>query len=78
MAIDLTKVPEQKFIETILKKIEERYPTLYAVLITERNNYMAKSLYKLITEYPEEKIVAVVGAGHTEAILQELKEYEKT
>lgn len=78
MRIDLTKVPEQKFIETILKKIEDRYPNLYATLITERNHYMAKSLYKLITEYPEEKIVAIVGAGHAEALLKEIKEYETT
>ncbi|MBI2110457.1 TraB/GumN family protein [Candidatus Woesearchaeota archaeon] len=75
--IDLRKVPEKEFIKTILKKIEERYPTVYKVLIKERNEFMAKNLYKLITQFPEEKIVAIVGAGHEEELIHDIKKYEK-
>ena len=75
--IDLRKVPEKEFIKTILKKIEERYPTVYKVLIKERNDVMAKNLYKLITQFPEERVVAIVGAGHEEELVHDIKKYEK-
>ncbi|NOX72038.1 MAG: hypothetical protein GXO64_05095 [Candidatus Micrarchaeota archaeon] len=70
-AIDLTKVPEEDFISQAMEIFEEQFPNLYRVLVTERNEIMAKNLIALSQRH--EKIVAVVGAGHKEGIEEEMK-----
>ncbi len=76
MSIDLSKVPDKEFIANILKQVKVRYPNFYKVLVEERNKYMAVKLVKLMKEYS--KIVAVVGAGHEEEIIEEIKLLQKT
>ncbi len=73
---DLNKVPEKKIIKMMIDKIKERYPNIHRVLIEERNYYMARKLKKIMSEHPDKKILAVVGAGHEEEILNILKENE--
>ncbi len=70
---DLTKVPEQEIIDILIKRVKKRYPNLYKVLITERNLFMADRLNALIHHYPDKKILAIVGAGHEQDILELLK-----
>ena len=72
--IDLKKVPSKELIKKLMKIIKDRYPNFYKVLVTERNEYMAKHLYKIMQEY---KVVAVVGAGHEKEIIDEIKCLEK-
>ncbi|MBI2148728.1 TraB family protein [Candidatus Woesearchaeota archaeon] len=74
--IDLNKVPEKDLIDSLLKQVKERYPNFYKVLVDDRNKYMAKRLFKLMKEYS--KIVAVVGAGHEEEIIEEIKILQRT
>ena len=71
---DLRKVPSRKVIKELTDKVRERYPTLYNVLVYERNRYMAKNLYMLMHQY--NNIVAVVGAGHEEDLVEEIKKWE--
>lgn len=73
---DLNKVPEKKIIRMMIARVKERYPNIYKVLIEERNYFMARKLKKLIAEHPAKKILAVVGAGHEDAILDILRENE--
>ena len=40
----------------------------------ERNDVMANNLAQLITKYPNEKILAVIGAGHEEEMMKLIKE----
>jgi len=61
---DLTKVPEEKIIKKLIQDLKKRYPSLYQVLIKERNQFIAKNLVKLLQKNPQDKILAVVGAGH--------------
>lgn len=68
---DLTKVPDKELINKILKQVKERYPKLYKVLVDDRNKYMAKKLFGLMKNYS--KIIAVVGAGHEDEIINEIK-----
>ena len=68
MNIDLTKVPDKKIINELIKKLKKRYPNIYKVLIHERNKIMAVNLRKLMKENPEKKILAIVGAGHEEEL----------
>ncbi len=69
--IDLRKVPEKELISKMLSYTKERYPNFYKVLVEDRNKFMAKKLEKLMKNYS--KIIAVVGAGHEEEIIEEIK-----
>lgn len=71
--IDLKKVPGDELIEKLILSVKDRYPSIYQVLIEERNVFMARRLHNLIIKYPEAKIVAVVGAGHQKGIIEELQ-----
>ena len=75
LKIDLTKVPEKKFINSLLKIVKKRYPSIYKVLVEERNAFMAKRLYSLMST--NKKILAVVGAGHEEGIINIIKCYSQ-
>jgi pheromone shutdown-related protein TraB len=69
---DLTKVPEKKVIKKMISFVKKRYPNVYKVLIEERNVVMAKRL-KWLVENEKGIILAVVGAGHEEEILNLIK-----
>ncbi|MCX6710373.1 MAG: TraB/GumN family protein [Candidatus Woesearchaeota archaeon] len=65
---DISKVPDKKTIETLISKLRERYPGIYKSLIEDRNIFMAKKIARFMKSNPEKKILAVVGAGHEDAI----------
>lgn len=73
---DLRTVPDKKIIDKLIKKVKDRYPSIYYVLIEERNKVMGRNLRKLMDQHPGEKIVAVVGAGHEEGIIKAVKNME--
>ncbi|MBI2208111.1 TraB/GumN family protein [Candidatus Woesearchaeota archaeon] len=70
---DLTKVPDKKIIRKLINKVKIRYPNIYRVLIEERNEVMAKNLEKIMEENEDKKILAIIGAGHEEDILNIIK-----
>ncbi len=72
-SFDLSSVPSQKLIEKMIKQVKKRYPNIYKVLVTERNEVMAKRLAYLMNENSDKKIVAVIGAGHEKELLQLIK-----
>lgn len=74
---DLAKVPPQKLIDELIEDVRKRYPSVYRVLVQERNEYMARKLFHIAKHYPEDTIVAVVGAGHEKEIARLLKSYIK-
>lgn len=71
---DLTKVPSKKIIKKLVKQLKERYPSIYKVLIEERNEIMASNLKKIMETHPDKNIVAIIGAGHEEDILELIKD----
>jgi len=73
---DIREVPSKKVINKLLKKIKEKYPRIHKVLIEERNEIMAKNLYKVMNRYKDKKIFAVVGAGHESEIVNIIKRIE--
>ncbi len=70
---DLRKVPKQEIILKLINKVKENYPNIYEVLIKERNEHMAKSLYKLINDNKDKKILAIIGAGHEKGVSEILQ-----
>ncbi len=75
--IDLTKVPDKKFIKKLIMIVKKRYPSIYKVLIKERDKILAKNLNTLINSYPDKKILAIVGAGHEDSIIKYIKNAKK-
>jgi len=72
---DLSSVPSQEIITKLTSDVKERYPSIYRVLIDDRNKLMAKRLARLLHANPETRIVAVVGAGHVEEIKALVKKH---
>ena len=70
---DLRTVPDKKLISKLIKKVKGRYPNIYKVLVEERNEIMAKRLVRLMKENENEKILAIIGAGHEEDIIGLIK-----
>jgi pheromone shutdown-related protein TraB len=60
--------------EKFTKLLKEMSPTIYEVVVDERDRFMAKRLFELSRE--KNSLVAVVGAGHVEGIIKYLKQLE--
>nr|MCK4930079.1 TraB/GumN family protein [Nanoarchaeota archaeon] len=73
MRINLKQVPEKQLVKKLLRILKKRYPGLYKVLVEERNKVMALKLKTLMENYPEQKILVVIGAGHEEDLLRLIK-----
>lgn len=69
--IDLTKVPDKKLIKKVITNIKKRYPSIYKVLVEERNEIMAKKLITLMQQY--KTVLAIVGAGHVDDLIEKIK-----
>ncbi|MBI4439253.1 TraB/GumN family protein [Candidatus Woesearchaeota archaeon] len=67
--IDLAKVPEKRLVRRLMADVRESFPGLYRALVSERDEHMASRLKSLMAEFPEERILAVVGAGHEDGIV---------
>jgi len=72
---DLRKVPPQNVVDKLISKVRKDYPSFYRVLIAERNVYMSKNLYNLLSL--NKKVVAIVGAGHESELVGLIKGYDK-
>lgn len=70
ISFDLSSVPSSALINKMISQVKKRYPNIYRVLIVERNKVMARNLASIHMQFPDSKIVAIVGAGHEEAIIK--------
>ncbi|MFW5693920.1 MAG: TraB/GumN family protein [Alkalispirochaeta sp.] len=71
---DLKKLQEQNELEAMLQELADYLPSVKEVLIDERDQYLAQSIW----ESPSNRVLAVVGAGHVPGIIQwltQLHEY---
>jgi len=73
LEFDLTKVPSKNVIKKLVGQVKKRFPNVYNVLIEERNHIMAENLRKIMEMHPDKKILAIVGAGHEDDILNLIK-----
>ncbi len=73
---DLRTVPEKNIIKKLTSKLKERYPNVHKILIEERNSVIAGNLRNLINSYPDKKILAIIGAGHVDDVLELVKKNE--
>jgi pheromone shutdown-related protein TraB len=72
--VDLAKVPDKVLVSKLIKQLEKRYPNVYDVLVRQRNSIMANNIYRLMQQYPDDIVLAVVGAGHEEDMIRMVKD----
>ncbi|TVR67696.1 MAG: TraB/GumN family protein [Spirochaetaceae bacterium] len=70
---DLARLREQNELENMLAELADYLPGVKAVLIDERDLYLAKSIF----DAPGERVLAVVGAGHVPGIARTLEQLER-
>ena len=61
--MNLKEIPSDEIVDILMKQMKKDFPSVYKVLVHERNLYMAKKLMQLDKEYC---VLAVVGKGHVE------------
>ena len=66
--IDIEELKEQSNIEQAMEYFKEVSPGAYNALVKERDAYLAKGILGI----PEDRVIAVVGAGHKEGIINYL------
>ncbi len=71
---DLNTVPGEEIIEKMIAYMKKRYPSVYKVLVHQRNIVMSKRIMKLMELEDVNKMVAVVGAGHQAGMKKILEE----
>ena len=72
--IDIDKVTEEDVVSQIIEEFRAVSPKAASVLIDERDAYIARNLIRLGRE---QRVLAVVGAGHKEGITKYLAHPEK-
>jgi pheromone shutdown-related protein TraB len=65
---DLAKLKEQNELETMLEDLADYLPAVKEVLIDERDQYLARSIW----DAEGDRVLAVVGAGHVPGIIRQL------
>ena len=75
--INLKQVPGDELIKKLLGVLKKRYPGAYKALVEERNKIMSLKLKALMDNYPDKKILAVIGAGHESGLISLVKASEK-
>lgn len=70
---DLRTIPNPKVVRSLTHQVKKRYPNIYKVLVTDRNTFMAKKLAAIMRAEPDKTILAVVGAGHEEDVINLIK-----
>ncbi|MDY6958546.1 MAG: TraB/GumN family protein, partial [Halobacteriota archaeon] len=68
--IDLETITDEDVVDSLIKQLRKSSPTMARVLVDERDAYLASNLLDIAKE---KDVVAVVGAGHKEGILKNLK-----
>ncbi|MFH0874849.1 MAG: TraB/GumN family protein [archaeon] len=75
MEFDLSKVPPDELIKKMVLELKTRYPSLYNVLVMERNIVMERNLKSILTKENDKKVLVIVGAGHFDYICKHISNF---
>lgn len=71
---DIENLKQGDVLESTFSEFADRSPTLYRVLVTERDRYMAANLRERIARDRPRRLLVVVGAGHLKGLAEQLGE----
>jgi pheromone shutdown protein TraB len=61
--------PDDDLVAQLMAEMKHTYPRIYTVMVSERDEYMAKALVHIARENPDKHLLAVVGKGHVAGML---------
>ena len=70
----ITEVLKESNVDETLLELKTNYPVSFEFLITMRELFISKNIFKLQYKYPGKKILIVVGEGHLDNMLKEIIE----
>ncbi len=76
-SFDINTIPNQDLVLQMMERIRLIYPSVYKILIHDRNKFMATNLHNIVLKNPDKEILVIVGAGHVPGMLELLKKYNK-
>ncbi len=71
-ADEIEQLKQGDVLESTFAEFAQRSPTLYRIMIEERDRFMASKLVERIRRDRPRHVLAVVGAGHLEGIAEQL------
>jgi pheromone shutdown-related protein TraB len=71
--MDIEDLKQDNILNSVIKELEEEFPTVKRIFLDERNEYMAEK----ILEEDFEHAVVVVGAAHADGLIEELQKEGK-
>lgn len=74
--INLSKIPEEELVKTLIAQLQNRYPYIYKTMIDDRDKIMAKRIFTIRYNNPTLRILAIVGEGHKEGMIKQIKQLE--
>lgn len=72
--MSMKEVNETSNVDETLLELKTNYPVSFEFLITMRELFITKNIFKLEHKYPEKKILIVVGEGHLNPVKKEIEE----
>ncbi len=66
---DIEQLKQRNALENMMLELAEYLPSIKRVLIDERDRYLATNIYRA----PGSHVLAVIGAGHTPGIIEQLR-----
>jgi len=69
----IEELKQEDLLNKLMKELGKQMPSMKKVLVDERDSYIAE----MIRNSPGKKIVAVVGAGHIDGIVECIKSHKK-
>ena len=72
--MSITEVNENSNVDETLLELKTNYPVSFEFLITMRELFISKNVFKLEHKYPGKKILIIVGEGHLNSLMKEMEE----
>ncbi len=69
--LDIKKLERGEGIDRLIARLKEEFPTVYRVLVEERNKYMCNNILNILKK--KDVLVVVVGAGHVSGMAAMLR-----
>ena len=69
--LDLRALEKGEGVDDLLDQLKREFPTIYNVLVAERNSFMAGAIVKLLQTH--DRVLVVVGLGHVSGIKELLE-----
>jgi len=72
--MSMKEVNETSNVNETLLELKTNYPISFEFLITMRELFISKNIFKLQYKHPKKKILILIGDGHLKAIMKEIEE----